>query len=245
MEVPVGTVTSLDELVKVGMATEEEQSVRLRAIQLGIASQTCSKIAGLHRVAAKALTLSEKCSDLYQAKVEEELSEMTAEELWKVADRLRGVAEETIKIESRLLQGKPLFSDDTLSAWDRKLLRMFGNLKTEADRRKVVSALEAAFGGEGFEPEEDVPEDAVPTGGSYGDVEAFASAGIPDAEVVSDTPDAAVFGDDELEDAPSDVQLPPAPEISFGSEDEPEDTQCFIEQEDLDSLSEEDEFEGL
>lgn len=239
----LGAIASLDQLVQVGMATEEEQSVRLRAIQLGIASQTCAKIAGLHRMAAKALTLSEKCSDLYMAKVEEELPEMTSEELWAVSDRLRGVAEETVKVETRLLQGKPLFTDDTLSAEDRKLLRMFGNLKSESDRRKFIAALEQSFGGEGFEePAAEVSKD-VPTGGSYGDVEAFAKAAIPEAEVVAeDVSDKEVFtGSAPLEDAPEGVKLPTPPSVGWSTGSD----SVGPASEGAEAFGEADEFEGL
>lgn len=218
---------NLESLVQIGMSTEEEQSVRLRAIQLGIASQTCSKIAGLHKSAQMAMDLAHHCDELFQQKLIEVLPELSMEELYAYSNKLTCRVADVVKLESRLLQGRPMFADDTLSAEDRKLLRMFGNLKSEGARRQFISALEKALGPEDLlEGVDSVPE--VPTGGSYGDVEAFTDSTVPAAEVVdepADDPLAAEGFDSSagpLEDAgvTGGVKLPTPPHIEGFDDDE-------------------------
>lgn len=216
-------MNDLSALVAVGMQTEEEQSVRLRAIQLGIASQTCQKISRLHATAVSAMDLAAQCDALYQQKVLEVLPELSMDELKNISDHLTSKAVEVVKLETRLLQGKPLFSDDTLSPEDRKLLRMFGNLKSEEARSKFIAALESSFGSEngmvdvedasGVVPVETAYDTTVPVGGSYGDVEAFATASVPEAEVVDET-------HGPLQEAPSEIKLPQPPAIDGFNEDD-------------------------
>lgn len=223
---------NLESLVQIGMSTEEEQSVRLRAIQLGIASQTCSKIAGLHKSAQMAMDLAHRCDELFHQKLIEVLPELSMEELYSYSDKLTSRVADVVKLESRLLQGRPMFADDTLSAEDRKLLRMFGNLKSEGDRRQFISALEKTLGSEDLlEGVESSSE--VPTGGSCADVKVFADSTVPAAEVV-DEPAASVAYDPldvewvdssvgPLEDADASaggVKLPTPPHIEGFEDDE-------------------------
>lgn len=184
-ELQQGMPESLSALVQLGTRTEAEQSMALRAIQLGVASAACENISRMHSMGKRALSVAEKLNEAYLLKVEEELATdiMTKQELRAEMNHISGMAMEVTKLETKLIQGKPLFPEDTMSSEDRMILRMFNNITTPDQKQKFITLLEREFGSESFT---EVAEEEPQSGGSYGDVEALAGQEVPAPPVVQD-----------------------------------------------------------
>lgn len=184
-ELQQGMPESLSALVQLGTRTEAEQSMALRAIQLGVASAACENISRMHSMGKRALSVAEKLNEAYLLKVEEELATdiMTKQELRAEMNHISGMAMEVTKLETKLIQGKPLFPEDTMSSEDRMILRMFNNISTPDQKQKFITLLEREFGSESFT---EVAEEEPQSGGSYGDVEALAGQEVPAPPVVQD-----------------------------------------------------------
>lgn len=184
-ELQQGMPESLSALVQLGTRTEAEQSMALRAIQLGVASAACENISRMHSMGKRALSVAEKLNETYLCKVEEELATdvMTKQELRAEMNHISGMAMEVTKLETKLIQGKPLFPEDTMSSEDRMILRMFNNITTPDQKQKFITLLEREFGSESFT---EVAEEEPQSGGSYGDVEALAGQEVPAPPVVQD-----------------------------------------------------------
>lgn len=184
-ELQQGMPESLSALVQLGTRTEAEQSMALRAIQLGVASAACENISRMHSMGKRALSVAEMLNETYLRKVEEELmtDTMTKQELRAEMNHIAGMAMEVTKLETKLIQGKPLFPEDTMSSEDRMILRMFNNITTPDQKQKFITLLEREFGSESFT---EVAEEEPQSGGSYGDVEALAGQEVPAPPVVQD-----------------------------------------------------------
>lgn len=184
-ELQQGMPESLSALVQLGTRTEAEQSMALRAIQLGVASAACENISRMHSMGKRALSVAEMLNETYLRKVEEELATdtMTKQELRTEMSHISGMAMEVTKLETKLIQGKPLFPEDTMSSEDRMILRMFNNITTPDQKQKFITLLEREFGSESFT---EVAEEEPQSGGSYGDVEALAGQEVPAPPVVQD-----------------------------------------------------------
>lgn len=182
-ELQQGMPESLSALVQLGTRTEAEQSMALRAIQLGVASAACENISRMHSMGKRALDVAQRLNEAYLVKVMEELvtDTMTKSELRSEMTCITGMAMEVTKLETKLIQGKPLFPEDTMSSEDRMILRMFNNISTPDQKQKFISLLEREFGSESFAEES---EDDPQSGGSYGDVEALAGQEVPEPAVV-------------------------------------------------------------
>lgn len=240
-ELQQGMPESLSALVQLGTRTEAEQSMALRAIQLGVASAACENISRMHSMGKRALSVAEKLNEAYLLKVEEELATdiMTKQELRAEMNHISGMAMEVTKLETKLIQGKPLFPEDTMSSEDRMILRMFNNITTPDQKQKFITLLEREFGSESFT---EVAEEEPQSGGSYGDVEALAGQEVPAPPVVQDWVDDVQEGP-VIEETPVIEEAPVVEEVSAPVEHQaPIPSPLFAE---VPKVADDDEFEGM
>lgn len=234
-ELQQGMPESLSALVQLGTRTEAEQSMALRAIQLGVASAACENISRMHSMGKRALSVAELLNEAYLRKVEEELSTdtMTKQELRAEMNHISGMAMEVTKLETKLIQGKPLFPEDTMSSEDRMILRMFNNISTPDQKQKFITLLEREFGSESFT---EVAEEEPQSGGSYGDVEALAGQEVPAPPVVQDW-------ESDVQQGPAIEEAPVVEEVSAPVEHQaPIPSPLFAE---VPKVADDDEFEGM
>lgn len=234
-ELQQGMPESLSALVQLGTRTEAEQSMALRAIQLGVASAACENISRMHSMGKRALSVAEMLNETYLRKVEEELATdtMTKQELRAEMNHISGMAMEVTKLETKLIQGKPLFPEDTMSSEDRMILRMFNNITTPDQKQKFITLLEREFGSESFT---EVAEEEPQSGGSYGDVEALAGQEVPAPPVVQD------WGESDQE-PPVVEEASVVEEVSAPTEHQaPIPSPLFAE---VPKVADDDEFEGM
>lgn len=150
-----GITTDLSTLVDLGMRTEAEQSMALRTIRLGIASSACRSIQQLHMAAEQGMTLLGKLTARHAELLEEQYDTMTLSSLESEIEWQMKRALEVANLEVKMAQGKDLFPEDTMSAEDRRLLRMFSQLSTPEDKDRFLKALESAFDvGDSFDASE-------------------------------------------------------------------------------------------
>ena len=187
---------NLSVLVDIGMRTEQEQSAALRAIQLGVASSACTNIATMHSVSERALAMANRLHEEYLAKLEEELPTMTRTDLSRERDSLMAIAKEVTTLEVKMIQGKPLFPEDSISAEDRRALRLLSNLKDPEQKRRLLEFAES-LNPETFDtPEVDIDEAGdVQSDGVYGGDVSLAGQEVPAPSVVSDVEDAHVVSE--------------------------------------------------
>ena len=250
---------NLSVLVDIGMRTEQEQSAALRAIQLGVASSACTNIATMHSVSERALAMANRLHEEYLAKLEEELPTMTRTDLSRERDSLMAIAKEVTTLEVKMIQGKPLFPEDSISAEDRRALRLLSNLKDPEQKRRLLEFAES-LNPETFDtPEVDIEETDMQSDGAYGSDVSLAGQEVPAPSVVSDVEDAHVVSEVLQPDAPdSEVAQPEAvqPEAAQPEAAQPEvahmPTPSGMEFEEADTFSRPghaatfaDEFEGM
>lgn len=152
LEQAVKPVSSLSRLVQLGLESENEMGMVLRAVKLGVSSSLCSIVSEMHSMSTSSMNIMRQLKDRYDMLLEEELPMMSREECFEEFDKLSGQVMEIAKLEQRIAQGsQDLYPEDTFSAEDRKLLRLFSSLGSSEDKAEVMRILEAKFGSaEGF-----------------------------------------------------------------------------------------------
>lgn len=171
----VEPVSSLSRLVQLGLESESKMGMVLRAVKLGVSSSLCSVVSEMHSMTTSSLGLMHTLRDRYAALLAEELPTMNREECYQEYSRLSGDLMELAKLEQRIAQGsQDLYPEDTFSAEDRKVLRLFSSLGSPEDKARVLKVLEEQFGSvEGFTDASDVQDasdyaDAAKSGHSRG-----------------------------------------------------------------------------
>lgn len=171
----VEPVSSLSRLVQLGLESESKMGMVLRAVKLGVSSSLCSVVSEMHSMTTSSLGLMHSLRDRYAALLAEELPMMNREECYQEYSRLSGDLMELAKLEQRIAQGsQDLYPEDTFSAEDRKVLRLFSSLGSPEDKARVLKVLEEQFGSvEGFSDASDVQDasdyaDAAKSGPSRG-----------------------------------------------------------------------------
>lgn len=157
LEQAVKPVSSLSRLVQLGLESENEMGMVLRAVKLGVSSSLCSIVSEMHSMSTSSMSIMRQLKDRYDTLLAEELPMMSREECFEEFDKLSGQVMEIAKLEQRIAQGsQDLYPEDTFSAEDRKLLRLFSSLGSSEDKAEVMRILEAKFGSvEGFTEAED------------------------------------------------------------------------------------------
>lgn len=175
LESSLEPVSSLSRLVQLGLESENKMGMVLRAVKLGVSSSLCSVVSEMHSMTTASLSLMHTLRDRYAALLAEELPTMNREECYQEYSRLSDDLMELAKLEQRIAQGsQDLYPEDTFSAEDRKVLRLFSSLGSPEDKARVLKVLEEQFGSaEGFSEASDVHDasdyaDAAKSGPSRG-----------------------------------------------------------------------------
>lgn len=145
-------VMNLEQLVRLGMESEQAQGVALRAVQLGVSTMACSALQKMHSMAEESMSLMRALDERYNTLLAEELPTLTRVECSDEYDILMKRVLEVVKLEAKIAQGKSLFPEDTFSPEDRRLLALFSSLKTREEKDRFVAIIEREFGSEnGFD----------------------------------------------------------------------------------------------
>lgn len=145
-------VMNLEQLVRLGMESEQAQGVALRAVQLGVSTMACSALQKMHSMAEESMSLMRALDERYNTLLAEELPTLTRVECSDEYDILMKRVLEVVKLEAKIAQGKSLFPEDTFSPEDRRLLALFSSLKTREEKDHFVAIIEREFGSEnGFD----------------------------------------------------------------------------------------------
>ena len=145
-------VMNLEQLVRLGMESEQAQGVALRAVQLGVSTMACSALQKMHSMAEESMSLMRALDERYNTLLAEELPTLTRVECSDEYDILMKRVLEVVKLEAKIAQGKSLFPEDTFSPEDRQLLALFSSLKTREEKDRFVAIIEREFGSEnGFD----------------------------------------------------------------------------------------------
>lgn len=145
-------VMNLEQLVRLGMESEQAQGVALRAVQLGVSTMACSALQKMHSMAEESMSLMRALDERYNTLLAEELPTLTRVECSNEYDILMKRVLEVVKLEAKIAQGKSLFPEDTFSPEDRRLLALFSSLKTREEKDRFVAIIEREFGSEnGFD----------------------------------------------------------------------------------------------
>lgn len=202
-----GITTDLSTLVDLGMRTEAEQSMALRTIRLGIASSACRSIQQLHMAAEQGMTLLSKLTARHAELLEEQYDTMTLSSLESEIEWQMKRALEVANLEVKMAQGKDLFPEDTMSAEDRRLLRMFSQLSTPEDKDRFLKALESAFDvGDSFDASESESDGCYGDGAGGGEVSSAGKEVTEDAVIVEEASEPQdEMSTDAVEEKPTDA----------------------------------------
>lgn len=151
------TVEELSALVMSGQSSEQERGMFLRAIQVGMSSNLVSQLNALHGVVSKAMSLYAALDEQFLNMLQEELNEgvLTKDEIRLERNALENRIKSVLTLERQVLQGKPLFPEDSLSEDDKKVLRILGTIKTKEERDRFFKAIDMYFKGDNsFETED-------------------------------------------------------------------------------------------
>lgn len=150
----------LVESVMTGVATEQEQGILLRGLQVGISANLCDNLSVLGRNVKDLSNLAIRLQQKYMQKVTENEDDMDLTQLRTEFMALTDMTIKALELQRRVLQGKSLFPDDTMSDADRKLLYILNSLGPN-DKDRVTRVLEKEFISSVAQHAEDVTDTAT------------------------------------------------------------------------------------
>lgn len=138
--------TSLQSLVQIGFKSEAEQGVALRAVQMGLATEMCQSVHAVHSQVSRASRILQRANDRYVELLEAEIETMPSDMLGDVIAGLEGRMLRSAEAMRKIVQGRSIFPEDTLSDTDRQVLRLLGSLRTTEEKEEFLRVIEERFG---------------------------------------------------------------------------------------------------
>lgn len=136
--------SQLAQLIVSGQASEADKGLVLRTLQIGMASHFAAQIGQMHSVITSGMQLYKDLEVKYQEQLAEQLEVgMSLEEIRDERNAMEERILTMLEIERKVIQGKSLFPEDTLSEDDRKVLRILSSIKSEDDRTRFFAAIDA------------------------------------------------------------------------------------------------------
>ena len=144
--VPRDGGSSLQSLVQIGFKSEAEQGVALRAVQMGLATEMCQSVHAVHSQVSRASRILQRANDRYVELLEAEIETMPSDMLGDVIAGLEGRMLRSAEAMRKIVQGRSIFPEDTLSDTDRQVLRLLGSLRTTEEKEEFIRVIEERFG---------------------------------------------------------------------------------------------------
>lgn len=140
----VEAANQLAQLIVAGQASEADKGLVLRTLQIGMASHFAAQIGKMHAVITSGLGVYAQLEEKYQEQLAEQLEVgMSLEEIREERNSMEERMLTMLEIERKVVQGKALFPEDTLSDDDRKVLRILSSIKSEDDRSRFFAAIDS------------------------------------------------------------------------------------------------------
>ena len=162
IKVDKGSVAALAELILSGSASEEERGVFLRAIQTALGAGLMAHIQKMHSALERGISLYRKLDERYVSTIEKDLEEdiLSTDEIVHERNSLERRMLNILELERKIMQGKTLFPEDTLSSEDRMVIRVMRSIKTEEQKQAFFHTIASFMKSENaFEPEPQYKEE--------------------------------------------------------------------------------------
>lgn len=162
--VPVGKETDVQALVTAvmnGVATEKQQGVLLKALQINVSASLCANLSGLGAMAGAYANLVGQMQELYIEKTKESLVDMDRAELFEEINQLSDFTIKVLDLQRKVVQGKNLFPEELLSETDKRVLAILKGITNDEDREKAISILEQNFASVNVRSDEPIQTEVV------------------------------------------------------------------------------------
>lgn len=139
----------LAELILNGSASEQERGVFLQTIQTAMGAGLLSQMQRMHSIMMQGMDMYKKLDSEYLKHLDEDLASgaLAPDEIALERDGLEKRMLTLLELERKVMQGKSLFPEDTLSSDDRKVLRILNTIKTPEDRDRFFNLLDSFLTG--------------------------------------------------------------------------------------------------
>ncbi len=126
----------LSEKVLAGTATESERGLALRNLQTNLAITLTT---GLGRSLALVERLNQSIESVvakFEEKLRDEINIMPATDLLSIVERIQSKQVAVLDLYRKIVQGKDLFPQETLSEEERKVVKLIKSFKSKEEKDK-------------------------------------------------------------------------------------------------------------
>lgn len=147
-EMALAPLSEIEDLVALGQKSENEMGLVLRSVQIGLATSFCSTLSAQHAQMQESLGVLAKMNEKINADLAETLPSMDVTDVLELRETMEKSIYRQMEMERKIIQGRGLFPDDSLSDEDRKVLRLMATLQSPEDKARFMRMVEREFGPE-------------------------------------------------------------------------------------------------
>lgn len=147
-EMALAPLSEIEDLVALGQKSENEMGLVLRSVQIGLATSFCSTLSAQHAQMQESLGVLAKMNEKINADLAETLPSMDVTDVLELRETMEKSIYRQMEMERKIVQGRGLFPDDSLSDEDRKVLRLMATLQSPEDKARFMRMVEREFGPE-------------------------------------------------------------------------------------------------
>lgn len=147
-EMALAPLSEIEDLVALGQKSENEMGLVLRSVQIGLATSFCSTLSAQHAQMQESLGVLAKMNEKINADLAETLPSMDVTDVLELRETMEKSIYRQMEMERKIIQGRGLFPDDSLSDEDRKVLRLMATLQSPEDKARFMRMIEREFGPE-------------------------------------------------------------------------------------------------
>lgn len=125
-----------------GTATEQEQGIALRALQTNLAAQMVSGLNGICKSLSNLDNLLNHAYMKLHDRYEVDLANMDSTHLLNIIDSIQSKQLQVLDLYRKVVQGKNLFPEETISEEERKVLRLINSFTNDKDKKKFLALVD-------------------------------------------------------------------------------------------------------
>lgn len=141
-----------DELARVvdivtdGVATEEQLGIVLKQMQISISTKLLAQLKQQESLMSNVSSMLQRLYDRLDMIISTDLEMMNVETVMDLIEKLTRLSNNYLELQRRIVQGKELFSSDTLSDDEKRVIKLMNSFSSQEDKKKFMSVVKERLG---------------------------------------------------------------------------------------------------
>lgn len=129
-----------------GVATEEQLGVVLKQMQISISTKLLAQLKQQEALMVNVSSMLQRLYDRLDMIISTDLEMMNVETVMDLIEKLTRLSNNYLELQRRIVQGKELFSNDTLSDDEKRVIKLMNSFSSQDDKKKFMAVVKERLG---------------------------------------------------------------------------------------------------